>query len=126
MAKRKKIFRKEVEAERTHDELVEQDDINESRKELDHILADNDTVDDPPVENVVEDKPQIKKQPQFSNPVEVWEKKVYWIKAKNRADVDAALKLHMSSQDELVSVKPLKGITYEAEVLVFRLRDGFA
>ena len=67
----------------------------------------------------------VKEPPQFTNPVEVYEKKVYWIKAKNRQDVDAALKMLLASQDEVESIKPLKGITYEVEVLAFRLRDGF-
>lgn len=124
----------EVIVEQAEDEVKERLDIEKSREELDEDLDKLDEEEDFEVHEVGgeweegaldEIEEVVKEPPQFTNPVEVWEKKVYWVKAKNRMDVDAALKMLLASQDTIESITPLKGITYEVEVLVFRLRDGF-
>jgi len=72
-------------------------------------------------ERIIE-KTTVKKS-EFSNPVEIYEKKIYEVKAKNRLDVERALKVLLQSQDIIVDVRPKRGTIYEADVLIFKMRD---
>ena len=55
--------------------------------------------------------------------VEVYERVVYEIKAVNRSTALRGLDSLLQSQDKVVKVRQIKGTTFEANVLVFRLRD---
>ena len=54
---------------------------------------------------------------------EIYEKVVYEIKAVNRRLALLGLDLLLQSQDKLVKIRQTKSTTFEANVLVFRLRD---
>ena len=60
----------------------------------------------------------------FSNKVEAYEVKTFHVNAKNRVDVEKALKTFLQSQDEVVKITPKKGTIYEVLVHTFKMRDG--
>jgi len=60
----------------------------------------------------------------FNNAVEVHEIKTYEVQARNKADVEKAMKVLLPSQDSIRSIIPKRGLIYEVIVKEFVMRDG--
>jgi len=60
----------------------------------------------------------------FTNMVEAFRIQKFEVNAKNKSDVEKALKLILENKDEVVSITPKRGTIYEVEVRIFILKDG--
>lgn len=60
----------------------------------------------------------------FTSRVEVYELKTYVVHAKNKQDVERAMKVLLSTQEEIKSIIPKRGLKYEVVVEEFVMRDG--
>jgi len=67
--------------------------------------------------------PTAPKLKQFSNPIEVYEIKIFEVIARNKLDVVAAMKTLLQSQDKVDKITPKRGLVYEVLVRIFRMRD---
>ena len=86
----------------------------------------NNDLDDKNLRKFQESKEEVAKpllNPKLSNRVEIHEIKTFNVNAKNRIDVEKALKTLLQSQDKIINVIPRRGTIYEVTVQIFRMRD---
>ncbi|MBW8001716.1 MAG: hypothetical protein FVQ80_06800 [Planctomycetes bacterium] len=62
-------------------------------------------------------------EPEQKPSVEIYERVIYEVKAINLKLASQGLSTLLQSQDKIVKIHQTKGTTFEATVLLFRLRD---